>query len=251
MKSIVKWTKWFMFGAVALTALWMPSIVKAQENGPVTPNNQAQPSAPMNANNRVAIVGAVANPGTFLYEGGMMLKDAFAAVGGFTKDADRDRIVVTRGMLIDPSKAQKISYDYDKVMKGKAADVPLMPGDVVEVTEHRGKRNLLGQITSGLKRLPSALVSTATGSPLTVPLLSKAAQGLGSLIGIGDKNKPANVMTPGFAGSALTGGGDASNPNRPPTPLESALIQAVAAESPEVRERILQRVIAALQAQGK
>jgi len=230
--------------AIVLMAVSVVSTAYAQEGGQATQNNPA----PIR---RVAIVGAVANPGTFEYEGNMMMKDVFAAVGGFTKDADHGKIVIVRGGLIDPSKAQRISYDYEKVAEGKASDMLLLPGDVVEVPERRAKRNVLGQVASGIKKLSSVVLDNSAGLLLSTPLLSKAVGKLGSLVGIGDSNdKVINGQMMGIAGPTTIGSRDAANLNRPPTPLEAALVQAIAAESPEVRDRILQRVIAVLQAQN-
>ena len=69
------------------------------------------------------IIGEVNNPGSYQYVNGMTVINAVALAGGFTYRADQDDIIITRG----GSEGRKI--DDVKV------DTPVLPGDIVEVTE--------------------------------------------------------------------------------------------------------------------
>jgi protein involved in polysaccharide export with SLBB domain len=69
------------------------------------------------------IIGEVNNPGSYQYVNGMTVINAVALAGGFTYRADQDDIIITRG----GSEGRKI----DDVR----ADTPVLPGDIVEVTE--------------------------------------------------------------------------------------------------------------------
>ena len=69
------------------------------------------------------IIGEVNNPGSYQYVNGMTVINAVALAGGFTYRADQDDIIITRG----GSEGRRI----DDVR----ADTPVLPGDIVEVTE--------------------------------------------------------------------------------------------------------------------
>lgn len=69
------------------------------------------------------IIGEVNNPGSYQYVNGMTVINAVALAGGFTYRADQEDIVITRG----GSQGKKI----DDVRP----DTPVLPGDIVEVTE--------------------------------------------------------------------------------------------------------------------
>ena len=69
------------------------------------------------------IIGEVNNPGSYQYVNGMTVINAVALAGGFTYRADQDDIIITRG----GSEGRKI--DDVKI------DTPVLPGDIVEVTE--------------------------------------------------------------------------------------------------------------------
>jgi len=69
------------------------------------------------------IIGEVNNPGSYQYVNGMTVINAVALAGGFSYRADQDDIIITRG----GSEGRKI----DDVKP----DTPVLPGDIVEVTE--------------------------------------------------------------------------------------------------------------------
>jgi len=69
------------------------------------------------------IIGEVNNPGSYQYVNGMTVINAVALAGGFSYRADQDDIIITRG----GSEGRKI--------EDVKADTPVLPGDIVEVTE--------------------------------------------------------------------------------------------------------------------
>ena len=69
------------------------------------------------------IIGEVNNPGSYQYVNGMTVINAVALAGGFSYRADQDDIIVTRG----GSEGKKLN--------DVRLDTPVLPGDIVEVTE--------------------------------------------------------------------------------------------------------------------
>ena len=69
------------------------------------------------------IIGEVNNPGSYQYVNGMTVINAVALAGGFSYRADQDDIIVTRG----GSEGKKLN--------DVRLDTPVLPGDIIEVTE--------------------------------------------------------------------------------------------------------------------
>jgi protein involved in polysaccharide export with SLBB domain len=107
---------------------------------------------PRDTGNRFAIMGAVAAPVTTDYTKPVMLSQAIVDVGGFRPEADRKSVILFRNMLRDPAHPQPVQIDYDKIASGKAPDIPLQPGDVVQVPERRKSPNTLANIGMFLLR---------------------------------------------------------------------------------------------------
>ncbi len=101
---------------------------------------------PKDTGQRFAVVGAVASPTTFEYRQPMKLSEAIVAAGGFRPSADRRNLVLIRNMLRDPARAETVIINYDEIASGKAQDIPLMPGDMVQVMEKKKTRNPLTDI---------------------------------------------------------------------------------------------------------
>jgi len=92
----------------------------------------------------VYVLGAVRMPRALAYADQMTLVSAIANASGslrydfladydngpFTKDAYRSHVAIVRGSLATP---QIAVVDYDAIIKGKAPDVRLEPGDIVYV----------------------------------------------------------------------------------------------------------------------
>jgi protein involved in polysaccharide export with SLBB domain len=81
---------------------------------------------------RVSVVGAVANPGTFVLEPGMTVVEAISMAGGFSSLADRDGTVVTRRVGTD---TVRYRVPVAKVANGQAKDIEVAAGDIIFVPE--------------------------------------------------------------------------------------------------------------------
>ena len=88
-----------------------------------------------------AVLGEVNSPNTFEARQGekITLLGAIARGGELSKQADRHRGVLSRGYLLDPTRAQTIPFDPELVRKGAQPDMALEPGDAVFI-EQRKKR---------------------------------------------------------------------------------------------------------------
>lgn len=83
---------------------------------------------------RYAVVGEVAAPTTFDYKKKVTIKQAIADAGGFKPGADRRSVVLLRNMLHDPTRAEAIPINFDRIAKGEQQDIDLLPGDMVQVS---------------------------------------------------------------------------------------------------------------------
>jgi len=79
---------------------------------------------------QVFLMGAVSKPGAYGYQEGLTALRACLLAGGFTQYASLRRVKITR--VVD-GKSQTMTFDLDKVSKGKIEDPPLVRGDRVEV----------------------------------------------------------------------------------------------------------------------
>jgi len=79
---------------------------------------------------KVFITGAVAQPGGFRLNGPMTVLQAIALSGGFSESAGKDRFDI-----IAPGDAQgtRRRFSYKAIVRGKAPDVALKPGDTIVV----------------------------------------------------------------------------------------------------------------------
>lgn len=79
----------------------------------------------------IYVVGEVNKVGPVNLLAGMSPLQAIAAAGGLSPYANKKHIYILRG---DPTKQQKISFDYKRAMKGTMEqDVALQPGDTIVV----------------------------------------------------------------------------------------------------------------------
>ncbi|MFZ9889951.1 MAG: polysaccharide biosynthesis/export family protein, partial [Myxococcota bacterium] len=81
---------------------------------------------------KVVVLGEVGKPGTYPYEERMSVIDAIARAGGTARLADVNRTVVTR--TVDGTK-HTMTVRVGDIRSGRAADVEVMPGDIVFVPE--------------------------------------------------------------------------------------------------------------------
>ncbi len=88
-----------------------------------------------------AVLGEVNAPNTFPYRAGtkLSLLQAIAGAGDLSKKADRHRGILSRGFLLDPTKAKPIAFDPELVKKGEQPNMEIEPGDAV-IIEQRKKR---------------------------------------------------------------------------------------------------------------
>ncbi len=93
-----------------------------------------------------SISGAVVNPLTFEFKGKPTLKQALAECGGFRPEADLGKLVLMRNALRDPNKSQGVVIDYAKLARGDSPDIPLQPGDWVQVPVKKHQQSPLLQI---------------------------------------------------------------------------------------------------------
>lgn len=79
---------------------------------------------------RIVVIGAVQTPGPVAYTRGMTLIDLISRVGGFGANAAKDRVQLTR--VIDGERIEVV-VPLQKVMRGRAPDMMLKPGDILYV----------------------------------------------------------------------------------------------------------------------
>jgi protein involved in polysaccharide export with SLBB domain len=192
---------------------------------------------------RVAILGEVANPGLFQYRP-VMLKEALAAAGGLKKSADRGGIAIYRGGLdvADLKRAHRIRYDLNRVDKSPSDDIPLLPGDVVQIPLHR-RKDFFSQVSGTFNHIAQQVphLVGAAARPLLTAINPAAGLILNALT-------PAHPSPGGIAGMTGTErSGRAADDQRPLTPFAAALMKAISSEAPDVQQRILAQVRASLE----
>jgi protein involved in polysaccharide export with SLBB domain len=81
---------------------------------------------------KVFVFGEVSKPGTFSYEDKMSVIQAITLAGGFTKQAARNSVQVTRSV---EGQERRVKIAVDDITTGKAQNFQLQPGDIVFVPE--------------------------------------------------------------------------------------------------------------------
>ncbi|MEX1045667.1 MAG: polysaccharide biosynthesis/export family protein [Chthoniobacterales bacterium] len=86
------------------------------------------------AQRKFTIMGQVARPGSYELQGGerMDLLEAIGLAGGFTRIANRGRVVVQRR---EGGEVQAIKANAKRMSDGKEPPLEVQPGDVITVTE--------------------------------------------------------------------------------------------------------------------
>lgn len=88
----------------------------------------------------VYVIGGVAAPKRISARSKTTLSRAIAGAGGFTKDAEREKITIFRR---EGGETKIIEANFDVIEKNPEKDIPLLPFDVVEVgVKGRGKSKL-------------------------------------------------------------------------------------------------------------
>jgi polysaccharide export outer membrane protein len=81
---------------------------------------------------QVAVVGAVAKPGSYPLTAGMTVVQAVSAAGGLTPMASGDNSIVTRKV---DDQLKRFKVPVEAMAEGRANDFALQPGDIVFVPE--------------------------------------------------------------------------------------------------------------------
>jgi protein involved in polysaccharide export with SLBB domain len=89
----------------------------------------------LEVNSRTVIIsGEVKAPGVFPYAANMTIFEAIAPSGGLTANAAKDRLVVAR--LVDGA-VREIVVPFQLIVRGRAPNFPLWPGDTIFVPTYR------------------------------------------------------------------------------------------------------------------
>jgi protein involved in polysaccharide export with SLBB domain len=93
-----------------------------------------------------AVLGEVNTPNTFVYRSGEKIRvmQAIARAGDFSKKADKHRAVLSKGYLLDPTRARAIPFDPELVKKGEQPNMEIEAGDALFI-EQRKKRPTIWQ----------------------------------------------------------------------------------------------------------
>ena len=78
----------------------------------------------------ISVLGGVKKAGSFELKSGLSLLQAIAMAGSFVEDSRRDQVQIIRKGVKSP-----ITVNAVRIVKGRAEDVKLKPGDVVYVAE--------------------------------------------------------------------------------------------------------------------
>ena len=89
---------------------------------------------PSGLSQEIYVLGEVSSPSPLAHRENMPMSRTIAMAGGFTQDADLKRVHIVRGSLANPT---VIVSDFTRVLKGKAQDVGMEPGDIVYVPPTR------------------------------------------------------------------------------------------------------------------
>lgn len=81
---------------------------------------------------KVFVFGEVNKPGTFPFEDRMSVVQAITLAGGFTRQASKNAVLVTRTV---GDKEHRIRVSVDDIGTGKKPNFFLLPGDIVYVSE--------------------------------------------------------------------------------------------------------------------
>ncbi|MBI1945826.1 MAG: polysaccharide biosynthesis/export family protein [Deltaproteobacteria bacterium] len=81
---------------------------------------------------KIYVLGQVAKPGPYAFDGRMTIIDAVALAGGTTKLADPDRTLITRDK---DGKQLRVVVRVASIGEGRSPDILLQPGDIIFVPE--------------------------------------------------------------------------------------------------------------------
>jgi len=118
---------------------------------------------------RVSVLGAVEKPGPYQLLGRLTLMQIVSEAGGLTRDAGSD-IIIIRQLLDGTSTSLRISID-DLFLKGDAQlNVPLEPGDIVNIPVDK----LVAVYVFGQVKNPGALQVKRSAIPTLLQAIAQA-----------------------------------------------------------------------------
>jgi len=118
---------------------------------------------------RVSVLGAVEKPGPYQLLGRLTLMQIVSEAGGLTRDAGSD-IIIIRQLLDGTSTSLRISID-DLFLKGDAKlNVPLEPGDIVNIPVDK----LVAVYVFGQVKNPGALQVKRSAIPTLLQAIAQA-----------------------------------------------------------------------------
>jgi polysaccharide export outer membrane protein len=81
---------------------------------------------------RIAVLGAIASPGSYPLRSGMGVVEAIGLAGGFSALANRDGTTITRST---DGELHRYAAPVDRITDGQQEDIPLRAGDIIRVPE--------------------------------------------------------------------------------------------------------------------
>jgi protein involved in polysaccharide export with SLBB domain len=126
----------------------------------------------------VLVLGKVQFEGPVLFVQGMSAKDAVLLAGGFTQDALKDKIEISRRSIDAAGKRSAVSVfeNSDSSLSVTTAEIPLMPGDVIIVREDPNYKSQRMVVLNGEILYPGPYSLLSKGEKLSTML--KRAGGL-------------------------------------------------------------------------
>ncbi len=115
-----------------MTAAEVAGSIKSALSGDYLVNPQVSVFVKEYNSQKVSVFGEVSKPGTFTYVDGMNVIQALTLAGGFTKDASRKNINVTRA--IDGQEV-RLEVRVEDILKGTSKNFPVRPGDIIYVPQ--------------------------------------------------------------------------------------------------------------------
>lgn len=116
---------------------------------------------PSGLSKEVYILGEVSKPMLFAYREDMPMSRTLAQAEGFTQDADLKRIHIVRGALHNPT---VLMINFEEVLKGKAREIALQPGDIVYVppTGLTSFSRIIDKLTPSIQALQLGVILSDT-----------------------------------------------------------------------------------------
>ncbi len=126
----------------------------------------------------VQVLGQVAAPGKIAFprETGLTLVGAMTRAGGPSRLAKLGAVTLRR---ISPNGEVAVTtYNFDALIKGETSDVPLQPGDVINVPQRLNMQNITSSDTPSILPAFAAIAAQAQDQPATAVAVVKQLQPL-------------------------------------------------------------------------